>query len=107
MGIPTEKFPIIWEAIRRWMNKLSLTAESLAFYANERGYTAEVIRRGIKYGTEWITSDFLHSCVELTGRRSSRQRNIEEDSAYDLTDEECVDLLTSILRDEQQGRLLD
>jgi hypothetical protein len=107
MGIAREKFPIIWKAVACLMKRLSLTAERLASYVNERGYTAEVIKRGVKDGTEWITSDFLHACVELSGLRSGRQRNLEEDSAYDLTDEECVDLLTSILRYEKQLGLWD
>ena len=104
MGINPDKFSKIWRAIDQWMKKLD---KSLSQLSRATGYSEYRLLNGINYGNEWITSDLVHDCVDFFGLRSSRQRNIEEDSAYDLTDEECVDLLTSILREDDQGRLWD
>jgi len=104
MGINPDKFSKIWRVIDLWMKKLD---KSLSQLSRATGYSEYRLLNGINYGNEWITSDLIHDCVDFLGLRSSRQRNIEEDSAYDLTDEECVDLLTSILREDYQGRLWD
>jgi len=104
MGINPNQFPIIWQAIGFWMRSKGISVKKLSFLT---GYSKYRIENGIREGTEWITSDFLHSCVEVFGLRSSRQRGIEETIDV-LTDEECVEILTSPLRTTpHQGRLLD
>jgi len=104
MGINPDKFSKIWRAVDQRMKKLGLSLSQLSITT---GYSKYRLLNGINYRNEWITSDFVHDCVDFFGLRSSRQRNIEEDSAYDLTDEECVNLLTSILIEDDQGRLWD
>jgi len=104
MGINPDKFSRIWRAVDLWMEKLGISLSQLSIAT---GYSEYRLLNGINYGNEWITSDLVSDCVDFLGLRSSRQRNIEEDSAYDLTDEECVELLTSILRKDEQGRLWD
>ena len=104
MGINSDKFSKIWRAVDQWMKKLGISPSQLSIVT---GYSEYCLLNGINYGNEWITSNLVHDCVDFFGLRSSRQRNIEEDSAYDLTDEVCVDLLTSILREDDQGRLWD
>ncbi len=104
MGIEPNQFPIIWRAIRWWMrNKVINPVELFSL----TGCSKYSIENGIRSGTEWLTSDFLHSCVDVFGLRSSRQRGIE-DTVDVLTDEECIELLTAPLRAAPlQGHLWD
>ena len=104
MGIAPNQYPIIWQAICWWMERKLLTPDVLARLT---GYSIHSIKRGIRSGTEYLTSDFVHACVDAFGLRNSRQRGIE-DTAYDLTDDECVYLLTSALTVRaRQGKLWD
>lgn len=93
MGIKPNQFPIIWRAICGRMKKKLWKPDYLAL---QTGYSKGRIERGIRDGTEPLTSDFVHACVDVFGLRNSRQRGIE-DTADILTDEECVDLLTEPL----------
>jgi hypothetical protein len=104
MGIKPNQFPIIWQAIRDWMLNKGINSARLSHLT---GYSKDRIENGIKNETEWITSDFLHSCVDHFGLRSSRQRGFE-DTIDVLTDEECIELLTAPLRTiPLQGHLWD
>ncbi len=94
MGIIPNQYPVIWQAIRWWMEKKLWDSAELAL---QTGYSKARIERGIRGEPEPPTSDFLHSCVDVFGLRASRQRGIEE-TADVLTDEECVYLLTEPLR---------
>jgi len=104
MAINPDQFPIIWRAIAQWMQKFGMSISQLSIAT---GYSEYRLLNGMNYGHEWITSDLVHDCVDRFGLRSSRQRNIEEDSAYDLSDEVCVRLLTQILQEHRQTRLFD
>ena len=100
MGIKPNQFPIIWRAINLWMRTKGINSAKLSLltrYSNVTGYTEYRIKNGIRNGTEWITSEFLHACVDIFGLRSSRQRGIEETDDI-LTDEECIEMITAILR---------
>ena len=104
MGIKPNQFPIIWRAIRWWMRNKGINPAELYHLT---GYSKYRIENGIRGETEWLTSDFLHSCVDVFGLRSSRQRGIE-DTIDVLTDEECIELLTAPLRTVPlQGHLWD
>lgn len=104
MGIKPNQFPIIWEAIRCWIHSKGINAAELSLLT---GYSKYRIENGIRSGTEWLTSDFLHSCVDVFGLRFSRQRGIE-DTTDILTDEECIEVLTARLRTTpSQGYLWD
>ncbi len=94
MGIEPNQFPAIWRAIHWWMHNKGINPAELSFRAKYPKYSIE---NGIRSGTEWLTSYFLHSCVDVFGLRSSRQRGIE-DTADVLTDEECIKLLTAPLK---------
>ena len=104
MGINPDKFSKIWRAVDQRRKNLGISLSQLSIAT---GYSEYRLLNGINYGNEWITSDLVHDCVDRFGLRSSRQRNIEEDSAYDLPDEECVRLLTQILEEHRQTRLFD
>lgn len=112
MGINPNKFPIVWQAIRWWMRAKDISSAKLSLltgYLNVKGYTEYRIENGIRNGNEWITSDFLHACVDIFGLRSSRQRGTEETDEV-LTDEECIEMLTAPLRTAgrpRQGQLWD
>jgi len=94
MGMNPNQFPIIWKGICWWMNEKGIIPAHLALLT---GYSKGRIERGIRGEPEWISSDFVHACVDVFGLRLSRQRGIEE-TADVLTDEECVRLLTEPLR---------
>ena len=93
MGINPNQFPLIWEAIFSWMKKYGIEPAGLAGLT---GYPKYRIEEGIRNGTEWLTSDFIHACVDVFGLRNARNRSFE-DTADVLTDEECIQLLTSPL----------
>ena len=60
MGIPENQFIIIWQAIKFRMGKKGWSPAYLAELAHYPQYRIE---KGIKGGSEWITSDFVHDCV--------------------------------------------
>jgi len=104
MGIKPKQFPIIWEAIRWWMKAKDVGVAELARLT---GYPIYRIEKGIKEKTEWLPSDFVHACVDVFGLRNARNRSFE-DTADVLTDEECIQLLTSPLTmPPRQGNLWD
>jgi len=104
MGILPNQYPIIWRAIHWWMRNKSWNSAELAF---RTGYSKARIERGIRGEPEPPTSGFLHSCVDIFGLRSSRQRGIE-DTTDILTDEECIEVLTAPLRTPpRQGYIWD
>jgi len=101
MGITEDQFKIVWRAIFWWMRKKGF---SPAYLASLTGYPKYRIERGIADGSEWITSDFVHACVDAFGLTTARQRG-PEDTADILTDEDCVVALTESLRETvKQGR---
>ncbi len=93
MGIEPNRFSIIWEAIYWWMKAKDISPAELARLTR---YPIYRIKKGIKEKTEWLTSDFVHTCVDCFGLRNARNRSFE-DTADVLTDEECIQLLTSPL----------
>lgn len=93
MGINPNQFPIIWRAIRWWMKRKQIKPATLSRLT---GYSIERIQKGIRGETEWLSSDFVHACVDVFGLRNARNRSIE-DTADVLTDEECIQLLISPL----------
>jgi hypothetical protein len=97
VGIEENQFPMIWRAISKWLGKRNTSPYHLA---RVTGYTTKDIERGIAGLPVWITSDFVHDCVEFLGITNARTRSIE-DSADFLPDEVCVDLLLSILQSNQ------
>ncbi len=100
MGIPEGQFATIWQAILCWMRQRGFSSDYLAYEVrgyNVNGYSQDHIESGIKGGTEWLTSDFVHACVDIVGLTNARQRG-PEDTNDILTDEECVELLTSPLK---------
>jgi len=102
MGITEKQFPVIWRAIYAWMGNKGIKPEQLARLT---GYSESQIERGTKYHKEWLTSEFIQDCVDAFGIRSSRNRGFE-DGADTLPDEECIQLLTSILTDTSSPRRL-
>ncbi len=101
MGIPEKQFAIIWRAIGLWMDKRGWSPVDLSRFTaplTRECYSPYRIEIGIKSGSEWLTSDFVHACFEVFGLTSRRQRGAE-DMADILTDEECVAGLTAILGD--------
>ena len=103
MGIPESQFGILWKAIKYWIdtNHLGLHHFSLLTAGTREPYPPDRIARGIKDGSERITSDFLHTCVRIFGLVSARQRGLDDN----LTDEECIGLLTApLMKNTDQGK---
>lgn len=101
MGILESQFGIIWRAIKYWMDKKGLYPAELVYLP---GYPEHVIKRGIKNGSEWLSSDFVLHCFERLGLMSARLRG-PEDTADILTDEEIVAALTApLIGTVKQGR---
>ena len=101
MGITEDQFKIICQAISLWMPKKGLSQDNLASLT---GYPKYRIERGVTGKSEWITSSFVHDCMEAFGLTIARQRG-PEDTTDILTDEECVAALTAPLREiANQGR---
>ncbi|MBA7581144.1 hypothetical protein ES708_23046 [subsurface metagenome] len=94
MGINPSQFPIIWQGIRYWMVRKQIAPAKLSSLT---GYSTDRIEKGIGGGTEWLSSDFVHDCVDAFGLISARNRSVE-DTADVFTDEECIQLLTSPLK---------
>lgn len=100
MGINPNQFPIIWEGIRCWMVRRQISPVKLSRLT---GYSTDQIEKGVRDGTTWLSSDFLHDCVDVFGLISARNRSVE-DTADVYDDEECIQLLTSPLKvSPQQG----
>lgn len=93
MGINPNQFLIIWQGIRWWMEERQISPAKLSRLT---GYSLERIEKGIRGKPEWLSSDFVHACVDVFGLRNARNRSIE-DTAEVLTDEECIQLLISPL----------
>ncbi len=96
MEISESQSVIIWEAIKFWIkeNNLSIPLFSLQTAGTRPPYPPDRIARGIKGGSERISSDFLHTCVRVFGLVPARQRGLGDN----LSDEECINLLTAPLR---------
>jgi len=103
MDIPESQLGIIWKAIEHWMdtNHLGSHYFSLQTAGMQEPYPPARIARGIKDGSERITSEFLHTCVRIFGLVSARQRELDDN----LTDEECIGLLTApLMKNIDQGK---
>lgn len=103
MGIPESKFAIIWEAIKFWIDKNSLSIHlfSLQTAGMRDPYPPARIARGLKDGSEPISSELLHTCIRVFGIVSARQRGLDDN----LTDEECIGLLTApLMKNTDQGK---
>jgi hypothetical protein len=97
MGIDKSEFNNIWMAIQKWIKKRHMTSLQLAGLT---GVPENYIQKGITNKNEWITSDFLHNCIDAFVLTSARQRGTEDFSDV-FTDEECIDALTVILDEEK------
>jgi hypothetical protein len=96
MEIPESQWGIIWKAIEYWRGArhLGLPHFSLLVAGVRGAYTPQRIARGIQDGSERITSELLHTCVRIFGLVSARQSGLDDN----LTDEECIELLTAPLK---------
>lgn len=93
MGIDQSEFSIIWEAVFYWLRKKGMNIYDLARYTD---LSSRQIEDGIVNKNEWITSAFVHDCVDRFGLTNARMRGVE-DLVDILTDEECVQLLIAPL----------
>jgi len=103
MEVPESQYGIIWKAIEHWRNTKNISVHylSLLTAGTQEPYPPDRIARGIENGSERITSDFLHSCVRIFGLASARQRGLDDN----LTDEECIGLLTApLMNDTDLGK---
>ena len=93
MGIPESQFAIIWNAIKFWIDKNSVSIHhfSLQTAGIRPPYPPDRIAKGLEDGSEPISSELLHTCVRVFGLVSARQRGLDDN----LTDEECIGLLTA------------
>jgi len=113
MGILEDQREIIWQAIKHWTEKRGLGTHYFSLLTAGRTkepYPPDRIARGITDGSERISSDLVHACVEIFGllptrqTRQTRQKGPEV-MAYIPTDEECVELLIAPLRETtEQGK---
>ena len=106
MTILEDQREFIWRAIKHWMGKNNLGSDYFSLLTAGRTkepYPPDRIARGITDGSERISSELVHACVEIFGLVSARVRGSKDT----LTDEECVELLTAPLRTTQQGKLWD
>lgn len=78
-----------WQGICWWMNEQGIAPQALA---NRTGYSRDRIERGLRGGTEPLSSDFLHACVNVFGLKSARAKFFEETDDI-LSDDECMELL--------------
>lgn len=102
MGIDDSMFLTVWRGIDWWRKQRGMTLKDLARRTHQ---PLEYIQRGIQYGNEWLTSDFVHDCVDAFRLHNARSRGIE-DTVDVLTDEECITLLIEPLQDQRQGSFL-
>ena len=105
MVITSDQIPIIWQGIDRWMKIKDITPSELARLT---GISEESIKSGIKGIYIQLSSWDLPRFVDAFGLRNARNRSFE-DFADVLTDEECIQLLTAPLNEEQprQRNLFD
>jgi len=104
MEIPESQWGIIWKALEYWKQKNNLSAHvfSLSLGGIRPSYSPARIEKGIKDGSEEITSDLLHTCVRIFILAGARKRGADDG----LTDQECIDLLTAPLKkNNAQGQL--
>ncbi|MBA7666148.1 hypothetical protein ES703_74225 [subsurface metagenome] len=111
MGILEDQRESIWRAIEFWRREKRLSTHHLSLLTagkTKEPYTPDRIGRGITDGSEPISSDLVHACVEIfglvVGPVSARGKSPKDTR---LKDEECVELLTAPLRRTQQGELWD
>lgn len=97
MVILSHQIPVIWQGIFSWMKIKSISPSALARLT---GLSEESIKNGIKGVYIQLSSDDLPRFVDAFGLSNARNRNFE-DFADILTDEECIQLLTEPLREEQ------
>jgi len=103
MEIPKSQFGLIWKAIKWWMDANHLTPQvlSLQLAGVRPPYPPDRIARGIRDGSEQVTSDLLHYCVRVFGIVKARDTGLEDN----LTDEECIGLLTApLMKNSGQGK---
>lgn len=103
MEIPESQWGIIWKAIEHWRNAnhLGLPHFSLQLAGVRGAYTSARIARGIQDGSEQITSELLYACVRIFRLVSARQSGLDDD----LTDEDCIELLTApLMKNTDQGK---
>ncbi len=93
MGIDQSQISIIWAAISYLLQKKGKNSRDLARYTD---LTSKQIENGSVNRDEWITSAFVHTCVDSFGLIHARMRSTE-DFADILTDEECIQLLIAQL----------
>jgi len=103
MEIPQNQWGIVWKAINHWMKENNLSPD--VFYLQIAGtqppYLRDRLLRGLKDGSEPITSDLVHHCVRIFRLASARQGG----SVGDFTDEECIELLIAPLtKNDEQGK---
>ncbi len=102
MGIDQSQFSIIWAAINYWLRRKDVSLRNLAQYTD---LTSKQIENGIINRDEWITSEFVHACVDRFGLTHARMRGME-DLADILTDEECIQVLIAPLTTPSQEATL-
>lgn len=93
MGIDKSQFSIIWTAVGYWLQKKGMKIYDLAPYSD---LTSRQIENGLVNKNEWITTEFVHTCVDRFGLTHARARSFEELTDI-LTDEECIQLLIAPL----------
>lgn len=103
MKIPESQLATIWKAIDFWRGRKSLSIHylSLLTAGMQELYPPDRIARGIKDGSERISSELLHTCVRIFGLVNARNRGLDDN----LTDEECIELLTApLMNNSDQGK---
>lgn len=102
MEIPESQWDIIWKAINHWRDKYNLTTRLFSSQISgiRPAYLPDRVARGIKDGSEEITSDLLHECVRIFHLSDARKRGLDDG----LTDEECIALLIAPLNNNAQGK---
>ncbi len=95
MEIPESQLATIWKAVEYWIKNKKLGIKFLSSYTagTKDIYFPDRIAKGIKDGSVPISSDFLHTCVWVFGLTSARGNRLDDN----LTDEECIGLLTAPL----------
>jgi len=93
-----------WQGIGFRMNERGIGLQALA---NATGYSRDRIERGLRGGTEPLSSDFLHACVNVFGLKSARAKFFEETDDI-LPDDESMELLgPPPAKPPRQGNLWD
>ena len=103
MEISESQYGIIWKAIKYWVETKNVSIQLFSFQTAgmREHYMPDRILRGIKDGSERITSELLHTCVRVFGLVSARQQGLDDN----LTDEDCIRLLTApLMKKPDQGK---